>query len=264
VKVDGQTKDTKVIKQVATGNFGYLTIEQTLGYSDGLHAALFSVNGAIDTAVGINAGADTTVTLPAGTYSLDIKNDAGAKKTAIPVTITAGQTVSLARILAPAPPQVWAFNYVPTNAYPGNTLALFSNITGLTPDMDYSYQGYVYLTGGAQVSKRYNRSTGTFVDGLTAQTVTANPDGAVLRWEFWQLTQTADKTSAYNARLKLGSTNKVTSPIKQVATGNFGSLRIEQSLGYSDGLHAALFMKAGTLDTAVGISKNADTAVTLP
>lgn len=249
----------------ASGTYGYLTVEQSLGYSNGLHAALFTRNGSLDTAVGIMSGADTTVTLPPGTYTLDMHDDSGLKRGGITVNITAGQTVSLAQILNPGPGQAtWAWQNVPKNAYPGNTLAVFLDARGLTPGNTYSNQAYVYLTGGAQVSKRYNRTTGQFVDGLTAQDLTADAQGNIQRYEFWQLTQTANTTADYNVRVRVGGSNKDTKAVKQVATGSFGYLTIEQSLGYSDGLHAALFTANGVLDTAVGVYAGANTTVTLP
>ncbi|HLN61778.1 MAG TPA: hypothetical protein VK464_09520, partial [Symbiobacteriaceae bacterium] len=264
--VNGMPKAGATVTQVAGGTYGYLTIESALGYSDGQHAALFSTGSTLDTAVQISAGADTTVTLPAGTYTLDIWNDAAAEKSGVTVNITAGQTASLTRILngGGTPVAGWNFSPMPANLYPGNQLAIYLDAEGLTAGTAYSNQAYVYVTGsGAQVSQRYNRSTGTFADGLTAQTLTADDNGAIRRWEFWTIGQTSD-SRGLSARVKVDGTKKVTANFTQVGQGSFGYLSVEKSLPYSDGLHAALFTKDGQLDTAARVLKGADTKVTLP
>ncbi|MDF2629742.1 MAG: endonuclease [Symbiobacteriaceae bacterium] len=267
IQVNGTNRETKLVKQVDTGSFGYLTVEQSLGYSNGLHAALFTKAGSLDTAVGINAGADTTVTLPAGAYTLDIRDDAGVVRGGIAVTITAGQTESLAQILNPGPPPspTWAWEYVGANVYPGNKLAAFANVQNLPPDSSVTYEAYVYLTGGAQVGSRYDRATGGWVSGTAPMAVTTDSTGSIQRWEIWQIATNSNKTADYNIRLRQGSgNNRATNTLKQVATGDFGYLTVEQTLGYSDGLHVALFSKGGVLDTVVGLNQGANTAITLP
>ncbi|HWI61529.1 MAG TPA: lamin tail domain-containing protein [Symbiobacteriaceae bacterium] len=158
----------------------------------------------------------------------------------------------------------WAINPVAPRAYPNNKYAAFLDGQGLTPSGSYSTQAYLYVTsGGTQISTRYNRSTQTYVDALTAVSLAANTSGKVQRWEFWNLTAaTADR--ALSLRLKVDGTTISTQTVTQVATGSFGYLTVESTLGYSDGLHAALFTKAGALDTAVQILPAGNTTVTLP
>jgi hypothetical protein len=160
--------------------------------------------------------------------------------------------------------EAWAFNPMAPNAYPNNKYAAFLDGQGLTPGGSYSTQAYLYVTGsGTQISTRYNRSTGAYVDALTAVSLTANASGKLQRWEFWNLTSTASDR-ALSLRLKVGGTTKLTQTVTQVATGSFGYLTVESTLGYSDGLHAALFSKNGALDTAVQILPTGNTTVTLP
>lgn len=160
--------------------------------------------------------------------------------------------------------ETWAFSPMAPNAYPNNKYAAFLDGQGLTPGASYSTQAYLYVSGsGTQVSTRYNRSTQAYVDGLTAVSLAANASGKLQRWEFWNLTAaTADR--ALSLRLKVGGTTKLTQTVNQVATGSFGYLTVESTLGYSDGLHAALFTRNGALDTAVQILPSGNTTVTLP
>lgn len=158
----------------------------------------------------------------------------------------------------------WAHNPIPPRTYPGNRLAAFLDGQGLTAGGSYSTQAYAYVTGsGTQISRRYNRATQTFVDGLTAQSLTADAAGQIQRWEFWDLDSTTADRGLSN-RLKVDTVAKLTSSLTQVAAGSFGYLTVESALGYSDGLHAALFSVSGALDTAVWIAGGANTTVTLP
>ncbi|MDB4897600.1 MAG: DNA-binding protein, partial [Firmicutes bacterium] len=171
----------------------------------------------------------------------------------------------------PTPPptgtESWTWNPLPPNAYPGNKLAIFMDAQGLTPNTAYSTQDYLYVTaGGTQISKRYNRTSGLYdvsYTALTPQSLTPDTTGKLQRWEFWDL-QPATANRGLSARIKVGSSNKVTQALTQVTTGSFGYLTIEQSLGYSDGTHAALFTKTGALDTAVQIVGGGNTTVTVP
>ncbi|HWI52466.1 MAG TPA: lamin tail domain-containing protein [Symbiobacteriaceae bacterium] len=158
----------------------------------------------------------------------------------------------------------WAFNPYPPKAYPGNKYAAYLDGQSLTANGSYSTQAYLYKTsGGTQVSTRYNRTTKAYDDALTAVSLTANASGKLQRWEFWNLTAaTAD--TPLSLRLKVGGTTMLTQSVTQVATGSFGYLTVESSLGYSDGLHAAVFTKSGALDTAVQILPTGNTTVTLP
>ncbi|HLO01600.1 MAG TPA: hypothetical protein VK191_00595, partial [Symbiobacteriaceae bacterium] len=264
VRMNGTEMDSQQLTQLADSTYGYLTVESALGYSDGLHAALFGTGAVLDTAVWLANGANTTVTLPPGTYTLEIKNDTTSKRSNVTVTITAGQTVSLNQIIngGGQPQPGWALSQVPAHAYEGNRLALLLDANGLAANSASSVQGYVYVTGGQQISKRYNRSTQTFIDGLTAQSMTTDAQGSIHRWEFWELTSAGDRE--INARLKVNGSTKVTETLRQVKSGSFGSLLIPASLGYSDGLHAALFTVGGSLDTTAWIAAGADTSVKLP
>lgn len=264
VRTNGTETDTQSLTQLGPSDYGFLKVESSLGYSDGLHAALFRSGATLDTAVWLANGADTTITLPPGTYTLEIQNDTTSKLANRSVTITAGQTLSLSEVLnGGGQPQVgWFLNHVPAHAYAGNRLALLMDAGGLTPNTTYSVAGYVYVTGGLQISKRYNRSTETFIDGLVVQNMVADAQGALHRWEFWEL---VSGTREINARLKVNGSNKVTETFNQIASNaSFGTLLIPASLGYSDGLHAALFHVGATLDTTAWIAKGVDTSVNLP
>jgi hypothetical protein len=265
LKVGGSTKYTSgLVNQAANGTYGYLTVEQGLGFSDGTHAALFTAGSTLDTAVAILKNADTTITLPAGTYALEIRNDTTVKQTGVTVTITAGQTASLTAILNPKLAGTWKVDSVSANIYPGNRMAAMLNVTGLTPGATYSTQAYEYVTGvGTQVADRYNRTTGAFEQALTAQDLKADAGGTIRRLEFWNVAG-ATANRGLSVRLKADGATKQTTNFNQVNTGNFGYLTIESALGFNDGLHAAVFMKSGTLDTAVGIPQGADATVTLP
>ncbi len=158
----------------------------------------------------------------------------------------------------------WDWNPIPANAYPGNHLAVYLDGSGLATSTTYDTKAYLYVTGsGTQVSQRYNRSTGLYADALTSQNLTSSGSGTLKRWEFWTLSSTTTDR-ALSVRLKVNGTTEVTKSINQVATGSYGYLTVEQSLGYSDGLHAALFTANGTLNTAVRVMPNADTTITLP
>ncbi|HLN61815.1 MAG TPA: hypothetical protein VK464_09710, partial [Symbiobacteriaceae bacterium] len=265
VRLNGTETDSRELTQAAGGTYGYLTVEASLGYADGLHAALFTAGSTLDTAVWLSGSGDTTITLPPGTYTLEIRNDTAAERSGIPMTIAEGQTVSLSQLLngGGQPQPGWSLSSVPAHAYPGNRLALLLDGNGLPANKAYSTKAYVYVTGpGTQISKRYNRSTGTFVDGLTAQNLTTDSQGQLHRWEFWELTSSGDR--GISARLTIDGTKKATENLQQVKTGSFGYLTIPASLGYSDGLHAALFTVDGALDTTAWIVKNSDTTITLP
>lgn len=264
VRMNGTATDTQSLTQLAESSYGYLTVESTLGYSDGLHAALFRSGPTLDTAVWIASGSNTTITLPPGTYTLEVRNDTSSRLSNVTVTITAGQTLSLSQLLGGGGPTQpgWFLSQVPAHAYAGNRLALWMDAQGLTANTTYSVQGYVYVTGGLQISKRYNRATETFIDGLTAQNMTTDGTGGIHRWEFWELASAGNRE--INARLKVNGTNKATETLDQIASGAFGTLLIPASLGYSDGLHAALFHLGASLDTTAWIAKGADTSVKLP
>jgi len=160
--------------------------------------------------------------------------------------------------------EAWSWLLLPAHAYPGNTLAALLGAGGLKPGADYNTQAYLFVTGdGTQVARRYNRSTGAFADPLAPQSLTADSAGRMQRWEFWQL----DPSSAergLSLRLKAGGQTRATSTLTQVTGGSFGHLLVEQTLGFSDGLHAALFRRDGALDTAVRLLPGDDTSVTLP
>lgn len=263
VRMNGTETDTQSLTQLGASSYGFLKVEASLGYSDGLHAALFRSGTTLDTAVWLANGADTTITLPPGTYTLEIRNDTTSKLANRSVTITEGQTLSLSQILngGGQPQAGWFLSQVPAHAYAGNKLALLMDAGGLTPNTSYSVAGYVYVTGGLQISKRYNRSTETFIDGLTVQNMVASEQGALHRWEFWEL---VSGTREINARLRVNGTNRVTVTLNQVANVPFGTLLIPASMGFSDGLHAALFHVGASLDTTAWIAKGADTSINLP
>jgi hypothetical protein len=264
-KLNGTETDVQEITQAAGGAYGYLTVESALGFANGLHAALFRAGATLDTAVWVADGADTTITLAPGTYTLEVRNDAGAVLSDVSVTIAEGQTLSLDEVLhGNAPEPGWFLNSVPARVYPGNKLALRLDAQGLAAGATFSTRGYVYVTGpGTQISKRLNRSTGAFVDGLTYQSLTTNGLGEIHRWEFWEL-NAASSNRGISARLVVDGTRWATENLQQVATGSFGYLIVPQSLGYSDGLHAALFTAGGVLDTTAWIAGGADTTITLP
>lgn len=157
----------------------------------------------------------------------------------------------------------WTFSAIPARTYPGNRLAIYLDGRDLGANASFSTQAYLYVSGsGTQISRRYNRSTQSFADALTAQTLAADSAGALQRWEFWELTSSANR--AISARLKVDGATQVTQSLNQVATGSFGYLSIPQHLGFSNGGHAALFRVGSTLDTAVWIAANTDTTITLP
>ena len=160
--------------------------------------------------------------------------------------------------------EAWAWNPLPAHAYPGNTLAIFLAAEGLPTGDSLSTQAYLYVNGdGLQVSRRFDRSSGSYAAALTPQALAADASGRLQRWEFWEL-DVAAVPRVLSARVKAGGKTRLTQNLRQEVGGDYGYLLIEPSLGYSDGLHAALLARDGALDTAVRIEPGQDTRITLP